>query len=59
MKSVATILLLAAAAAHAAPPRDAIRPDAPEWPRNYRLHVEFSAPAGGAAPARPVTCTPA
>ena len=29
-------------------PRDAVPPDAAEWPANYRLHVEFSGAAGGA-----------
>ncbi len=33
---------------HAAPPRDAVPLEAAEMPLNYRLHVEFSAPAGGA-----------
>ena len=40
--------LLAASFACAAPPRDAVPLDAPELPMNYRLHIEFSAPAGGA-----------
>ena len=34
--------------AQAAPPRDAVPFDGPEVPLNYRLHVEFSAPAAGA-----------
>ena len=29
--------------AHAAPPRDALPLDAPEWPLNYRLHLEGAA----------------
>ncbi|MEX2381196.1 MAG: DUF6797 domain-containing protein [Opitutales bacterium] len=31
----------------AAPPRDALPLDSPEWPVNYRVHVEFSSPAAG------------
>ena len=44
-----TLLFIAALAfaAHAAPPRDALPLTAAELPLNYRLHVEFSAPAGG------------
>ncbi len=44
-----TLFLIAALAiaAHAAPPRDALPLTAAELPLNYRLHVEFSAPAGG------------
>ncbi len=30
-------------AAHAAPPRDALPLDAPDWPLNYRLHLEGAA----------------
>ncbi len=42
-----TVILLVSPAL-AAPPRDAVPIDAPELPLNYRLHVEFSAPIGGA-----------
>ncbi len=37
------LLLAVAATARAAPPRDALPWDAPEWPLNYRLHVEGAA----------------
>ncbi|MBI3882554.1 MAG: c-type cytochrome [Verrucomicrobia bacterium] len=40
-------LVLLAPVAFAAMPRDVVPPDAAELPMNYRLHVEFSAPAGG------------
>ena len=40
-------LLLVVPFASAAVPRDALPLDAPELPTNYRLHVEFSAPAAG------------
>ncbi len=48
MKLLATALFLTVTLAGAAPPRDAMPLDAPELPLNYRLHVEFSAPAAGA-----------
>ena len=47
MKIVAALLFLASLAL-AAPPRDSVPLDAAELPSNYRLHVEFSAPGGGA-----------
>jgi sugar lactone lactonase YvrE/mono/diheme cytochrome c family protein len=43
----ALALCLAASSMFGAPPRDAVRLDAAEFPMNYRLHVEFSAAAGG------------
>ena len=47
------VALLAASIAIAGPPRvalprDALPLDAADLPLNYRLHVEFSAPGGGA-----------
>jgi len=48
MKLLPAALLLFAPYLLAAPPRDAVPLDAPEIPLNYRLHVEFSSPAGGA-----------
>ena len=48
MKLLTLLLLPGLFALHAAPPRDALPPDAAEPPENMRLHVEFSAPAGGA-----------
>ena len=42
-------LFLTASIAFAAPPRDAVPPEAAELPLNFRLHVEFSAPGGGVA----------
>ncbi|MEN9574815.1 MAG: hypothetical protein RL514_2670 [Verrucomicrobiota bacterium] len=54
MKSALLSLGLAAAfvvlvpSAGSAPPRDALPLTAAELPLNYRLHVEFSTPAGGA-----------
>ena len=47
MKTAITALIFAASAAVAAPPRDAVLPDAAALPMNYRLHIEFSATAGG------------
>lgn len=47
MKIFAAILLLAPVIL-AAPPGDAVPLDAAELPLNWRLHVEFSAPAEGA-----------
>ncbi len=47
MKFLAAILLTASIAL-ATQPRDAVPPDAAELPLNYRLHVEFSTPGGGA-----------
>ena len=40
-------LFLVVPFASAAVPRDALPLDAPELPGNFRLHVEFSAPATG------------
>ncbi len=37
------LILTLAITAHAAPPRDAIPLDAPEWPLNYRLHLDGAA----------------
>lgn len=37
------LLPLLAASVIAAPPRDAIPLDAPEWPQNFRLHIEGAA----------------
>ena len=33
--------------AHAAPPRDSLPLAAPDWPTNYRLHIEFADPGEG------------
>ncbi len=48
MKLLPLAFALVTSLAVAAPPRDALPLDAPELPLNFRLHVEFSAPAGGA-----------
>ncbi len=48
MKLIAAALFFFAPYLLAAPPRDAVPLDAPGIPLNYRLHVEFSSPAGGA-----------
>src|SRR6187431_3036605 len=48
MKLIVAAFVLSAPLVFAAMPRDALPPDAAEIPLNYRLHVEFSAPAGGA-----------
>ncbi len=45
--AIATALLALCPILHAAPPRDAVPLDAAEVPLNYRLHIEFSAPAEG------------
>ncbi|MGB8167104.1 MAG: DUF6797 domain-containing protein [Chthoniobacteraceae bacterium] len=42
------LILVVASAAFGARPRDAVPLDAPELPLNYRMHIEFSAPAAGA-----------
>ncbi len=47
MKFLPALLLLFPGFSFAAPPRDAVSLAAPELPRNYRLHVEFSAPSSG------------
>lgn len=47
MKTLLPLLAILVAHASAATPRDAVAFDAPEWPRNYRLHLELSGPAGG------------
>jgi len=39
--------MVAAPVLAATPPRDALPVDAAEWPADWRLHVEFSGPAGG------------
>ena len=45
MQTTLAFLLLSASISLAAPPRDALPLDAPQLPRNFRLHVEFSAAA--------------
>ncbi len=45
---IAAALFALAPLAFGAMPRDAVSLDASELPVNYRLHVEFSAPGGGA-----------
>ena len=47
MKIATLIFLFAASSSIAGQPRDAVSLDAAELPVNYRLHVEFSAPAEG------------
>ena len=47
MKSIPLLLALLLSSVFAAVPRDAVPLTAAEWPRNYRLHVEFSAPSQG------------
>ena len=47
-KLIAVVVALVAAVCDAATPRDAVPFDAADLPLNYRLHVEFSAPSGGA-----------
>ncbi len=47
MKSTLVILALLLGHAGAAVPRDALPMEAAEWPRDYRLHFEFSVPSGG------------
>jgi hypothetical protein len=39
-------ILLNTLPAFAAPPRDAMTLDAAEWPRDYRLHLQWETPAG-------------
>ena len=41
------IPLLLVSILRAAPPRDSVPLDAPDLPHNFRIHVEFSSPAGG------------
>ncbi|MEI7928283.1 MAG: DUF6797 domain-containing protein, partial [Verrucomicrobiales bacterium] len=48
MKFSTAAFLTLTSFATAAQPRDSLPLDAPELPLNYRLHVEFSSPAGGA-----------
>ena len=48
MNYTTTVLCLFAPFAFAAAPRDSVPPDAPDLPRDFRLHVEFSGPQGGA-----------
>ena len=45
LKFLAAATLLAISCS-AAPPRDATTLDAAEWPRDYRLHLQWEAPAG-------------
>lgn len=47
LRTLAAICGLLAVPLAAAPPRDAMPVDAAEWPADWRLHVEFSEPAGG------------
>ena len=48
MKSTLTLILIASLNAFGAAPRDSVALDAAELPANFRLHVEFSGPSGGA-----------
>ena len=57
---IVCVFALAASLSFAAPPRDAMPLDTPEWPQNYRLHLEgpakvkfsdaFTLPLNGAGP---------
>jgi len=45
MKPPLLLVALLCAPCHAQIPRDALPVDSPDWPVNYRLHVEFSKPS--------------
>ena len=47
MKTIALSVLFLLAPFVSAAPRDALPLDAAQWPGNYRLHLEFSAPTHG------------
>jgi mono/diheme cytochrome c family protein len=46
MKLLIALFALLLGPVGAAVPRDAVPYEAKEWPRNFRLHLEFSAPSG-------------